>query len=75
MRTTILILLCAAHTGWSRVATWRLAQSSAVRLRILIVVLLFCILCALVFIGSELRWISKGIVHLLDRFGVPQLRG
>ena len=40
---------------------------------IVIVVFLFCILCSLVFIGSELRAISHGIALLLDRFGVPRV--
>ena len=37
-----------------------------------IVILLFLILCALIFIGSELRWLSTGLALVMEHIGIPK---
>ena len=38
-----------------------------------ITTLLFLLLCVLIFIGSELRWISKVLAALMERSGIPKV--
>jgi hypothetical protein len=37
-----------------------------------ILVVLICILGALLWVCSELRWLSKGVAILLEHLGVPK---
>lgn len=41
---------------------------------ILIAVLLVCIFGALLFIGSELRWLSTGLALIMEHIGIPKVK-